>query len=114
MLVLCPSCGACAVSEPLAASSKPPGSRRLVCKSCGLMRQRHPERATPRRSPIGYDPYFRLPYWLVARCRHGVVYAMNEEQVAYLESFIAAGLRERSRGAHGWANSSYVRACRTG
>jgi len=33
---------------------------------------------------------------------------MNEEQVAYLESFIAAGLRERHRGAHGWANSSYI------
>jgi hypothetical protein len=37
-----------------------------------------------------------------------MVYAMNEEHLAYLESFIAAGLRERRRGAHGWANSSYI------
>ena len=36
------------------------------------------------------------------------MYAANEEQLAYLESFIAAGLRERSRGTHGWANSSYA------
>lgn len=33
---------------------------------------------------------------------------MNEDQLTYLESFIAAGLRERSRGMHGWANSSHV------
>jgi len=108
MLVLCPSCGACAVSELLAAGSNPFGARRLVCTSCGLMRQWHPERATPGRFAVGCDPYFRLPYWLAARCRHGVVYAMNEEQVAYLESFIVAGLRERKRGAHGWSNSSYI------
>jgi hypothetical protein len=37
-----------------------------------------------------------------------VVYAVNEEQLAYVESFIAAGLRERRRGTHGWANSSYI------
>jgi hypothetical protein len=37
-----------------------------------------------------------------------MVYAMNEEQLAHLESFIAAGLRERRRGAQGWANSSYI------
>jgi len=53
-------------------------------------------------------PLLSSAYWLAARCRHSVVYAMNEEQVAHLESFIAAGLRERNRGAHGWANSSYI------
>jgi len=49
-----------------------------------------------------------LPYWLAAGWRHGVVGAMNEEQLACLESFIAAGLRERRRSAQGWANSSYA------
>lgn len=107
MLLLRPTCGACAVSEPLTASSKLAGARRLVCTSCGLTRQWHPERSTPH-SSVGCDPYFRLPYWFVARCRHGLVYAMNEDQVTYLESFVAAGLRERKRGPHGWANSSYI------
>jgi hypothetical protein len=37
-----------------------------------------------------------------------VVYATSEDQVAYLESFISAGLRERRRNAEGWANSSCV------
>jgi len=113
MLLRCPSCGACAVSEAATPDTKKPalagaGTRRLVCPSCGHARQWSADRAKPRRRAIGVDPYFHLPYWLVARCRHGVVYAVNEEQLAYLESFIAAGLRERRRGAHGWANSSYI------
>ena len=113
MLLLCPSCGACAVSEPQTASTKRrtlnwSESRRLVCSACGLTRHWHPDRATLRRCPVECDPYFHLPYWLAARCRHGAVYAANEEQLAYLESFIEAGLRERSRGTHGWANSSYA------
>ena len=113
MLLLCPRCRACAVSEPRAASTKQrtlnwSGPRRLVCLAGGLTRHWHPDRAPPRRRTVGIDPYFHLPYWLAARCRHGAVYAMNEEQLAYLESFIAAGLRERSGGMHGWANSSYV------
>ena len=37
-----------------------------------------------------------------------MLYAMNEEQLTYLESFIAAGLRERRPGTQGWANSSYI------
>jgi hypothetical protein len=112
VLLLCPRSRACAVSEPQAASTKQrtlnwSEPRRLVCSVCGLTRHWHLI-AIPRRRAVGVDPYFRLPYWLAARCRHGAVYAMNEEQLAYLESFIAAGLRERGRGMHGWANSSYV------
>jgi hypothetical protein len=111
MLLRCPKCGARAVSEPLAVSvttpvPNRPRPQRLACSARGLAWHWPPERATP--PAVGRDPYFRLPYWLAVRCRHGVVWAMNEEQLTCLESFIAAGPRERRRGAQGWANSSYV------
>ena len=54
------------------------------------------------------DGYFHLLYWLQVPCRHGIVFATNEEHLAYMRRFFGAALRERRRGPHGWANAGFI------
>lgn len=54
------------------------------------------------------DDYFHSPYWLRISCRHGIVFAVNEEHLAFMRGFFSADLRERHRGPHGWSNASFI------
>jgi hypothetical protein len=111
MLLVCPQCGGCAVSAPVTGDARAAAwtsPRALACGACGYATRRRPQDRTPVRLALGHDDYFRLPYWLQVRCRGGLAHAANEEQLAYLEAFFAARLRERRRGAHGWINQSYL------
>jgi hypothetical protein len=86
-LVRCPRCDRQArvrVSETDA---------RLTCTHCGATQAR-----TSGSYTIGNDAtdwYFGLPLWLQVPCCGQVLWARNLEHLAFLEEFVAAGLRER-------------------
>lgn len=99
--VVCPSCARRALVTMTAKAIAPglsvlPG--RLTCTHCGCSRtQRLPPRTIASYAIYkdGRDPLFGLPLWLVARTRHGLLFAYNEEHLAVLEAFVGATLRER-------------------
>ncbi|MFB9902447.1 TFIIB-type zinc ribbon-containing protein [Allokutzneria oryzae] len=103
VLVHCPRCRGRAVLVP------PPGTstadsrwrRRLVCPACG-----HAEDLTShvvaypgnQGRPDLCDPFdLGLRLFLQVPCRGEVLWAFNHAHVDYLESCVAASLRERSR-----------------
>lgn len=106
-LVVCPRCSGCAVSRPLAGWAPPDSApRRVSCTACPLSGER--QSAAPARGrDDSRDPFFRLPLWLQTPCCGKVLWALNEEHLAFLEGFVGAGLRERAADAGtGWANRS--------
>ena len=71
---------------------------RLSCNHCGLVRTQQLARDIRWSYHLrtdGNDPYFRLPLWLQAPTRHGLVFAYNERHLETLESIVGAKLRER-------------------
>jgi len=112
MLLACPRCGGRAVSTAeTRGNSWALGwfqPRTLTCSSCGHVERWQSREIRRSRGEYGVDDYFHLPYWLRMPCRYGVVYAVNEEHLAYMEEFFAANLRERRRGPHGWSNGSFI------
>jgi hypothetical protein len=44
------------------------------------------------------DWYFRYPVWLTVACCGETLWAYNREHLDYLESYVSAGLRERTPG----------------
>lgn len=89
VLAVCPSCDGCVrVVER-------EGARRAVCPACAWTREDNPRTST---WGVPYDPYFGLPLWLQAPCAGEVLWAFNGEHLDVLESYVAAGLRERPPG----------------
>jgi hypothetical protein len=94
-LVHCPQCAGCARVVPLDASktwwSAP---RRLVCARCGYTKDHDGRSAV-----IGADTdwYFGLPLWLQTPCCGETLWAYNTEHLDFLEQYVAATLRERTR-----------------
>jgi hypothetical protein len=80
----------------------------LTCSSCGYVKHWDSREVARARGAHGMDDYFHLPYWLRAQCRHGIVFAVNEEHLAYMLGFFGANLRERRRGPYGWSNASFI------
>ena len=83
---------------------------RFVCQSCGGNRDWTRDESTgaiycPAGGPeLGH---FDLSLWLQTRCCGEILWAYNLPHVEFLESYIGASLRERSRNPKwGWANSS--------
>ena len=97
--VVCPRCDGPAIVMPLDGKTAWGTPRRLVCTSCGLVRE-HRGRVTTF-SSLGADPWFGLPLWRRVATAHGTVWAYNADHRAQLRSFIAADLRERS-STGGW------------
>jgi predicted RNA-binding Zn-ribbon protein involved in translation (DUF1610 family) len=91
ILVDCPSCGGCAVvrtEEEAGPADIAHAPRRMTCLSCGAHRVQ--PRAKFARPEMG------LKLRLAAECRHGLLWAYNEEHLAYLEAYVAsADRRER-------------------
>ncbi|MGC5326133.1 hypothetical protein [Brevibacillus sp. SYSU BS000544] len=108
-LVSCPNCSGCAeVYIPNNAIGYEGvrtwgiTSRRLVCKSCGLIKEVHPRRGPHNDWKFDYelytnkrpvDWYFGLSLYLQSPCCGNTLWAYNKEHLQYLKEFIGAELR---------------------
>ncbi|MEU1283894.1 hypothetical protein [Kitasatospora sp. NPDC005856] len=100
VLVRCPKCGGCAVVLARLGGTcehrrigDREHTRRLLRCGCG-----HAVDAFPACRTFGgpVDPYFRLPLWLDADVRGRRLWAYNPAHLDLLESYVGAGLRERT------------------
>jgi hypothetical protein len=108
ILVTCPKCGGAArvrLAEPPAPPPKRPviagfAPRHLVCSSCTFRSVWNGKTIALNRLAGGAarDPYFGLPLRLQVPTRHGMLFAHNADHLAWIEAFVAAGLRERCAG----------------
>jgi hypothetical protein len=87
---------------------------RLVCPSCGRHRDKSSDSRTVytgRHGGVG-DPVFGLPLWLQKSCCGGkLLWAYNVEHLSFVESFVAATIRERSdavRAGDGYRRMSMI------
>ncbi|MEV5689409.1 hypothetical protein AB0L68_40655 [Streptomyces sp. NPDC052164] len=71
-------------------------SRRLICRNCGMAKERSGGAVTLHRDPHApaTDPYFGVRLWLQAETRHGWVWAYNLEHLNLIRRFVQAPLRE--------------------
>ncbi|WP_211588739.1 hypothetical protein [Allorhizocola rhizosphaerae] len=100
-LVVCPRCGQPARVFTADGSENFYQARqwRVVCRSCGFHRDKTARCLTiytGRRGTVG-DPVFGLPLWLQKTCCGGnLLWAYNLDHLSFVESYIAATIRERS------------------
>ncbi len=106
--VVCPKCSECAKVSIIPEEEKGWfAPRRLVCLKCT-------HRDTWTDSSIsrlwrreGKDDHFNLPLWIQASCGKNMLFAYNKEHLKFLESYVSANLRQRSRDTeYGWSNRS--------
>lgn len=118
-LVECPRCDGCARVRDRGPDA---GARRVVlaCSRCGHSAVWEPAHAGTftssstswyPRGAIGVgaavDWYFHLPLWLRAPCCGETLWAYNAAHLDFLEGFVGAALRERTRDPElGWSNRS--------
>lgn len=92
-LVVCPRCRACAYVTPLPnADQVVPAAAKLVCPACGLNNVQ-PVQASVIHT-TAHDWYFGLPLWLQTPCCGQILWARNRDQLAFLERYVGAQLRE--------------------
>ncbi|WP_190132352.1 hypothetical protein [Streptomyces mashuensis] len=110
ILVRCPRCDrqaevVTAVRDAGEDSSRFDVPRRLVCRHCGLSRQRN------KNDPIVFfrggsqemlDPYFHESLWLQRNTRHGRLWAYNPEHLDLLRRYVQATLREHDPWYEPW------------
>ncbi|MCQ8775037.1 hypothetical protein [Streptomyces telluris] len=110
ILVRCPKCERqaevlTAVRDTRNNASSRDVPRRLVCRYCGLSRQRKKD------DPIAFcwsgaqdmlDPYFHEPLWLQKNTRHGRLWAYNPEHLDLLRQYVQATLREHDPWYEPW------------
>lgn len=104
--IVCPSCSKQAVVRRNAAED----TARLTCGGCahsrdwqgpyrsyqfGLQGSQDLEGAVVLGAPI--DPYFHCDLWMRVDCVGEVLWAYNQEHLAFLRAYVAAPLRERTR-----------------
>jgi hypothetical protein len=114
-LLVCPRCSQCARVQRL-------GERvALTCRSCGYSREDSKPRCAIAFAPNGaafgpdtvgvgapVDSYFYQPLWLQVSYCGEVLWAYNEEHLAFLEAFVLAKQRTSVRSEHGWSNQSLM------
>src|SRR5262249_265980 len=69
-----------------------------TCSNCGYSSEF--ESWTFDRACVTTNWHFRLPLWLQVSCCGEILWAFNEDHLAFLEKFIGAQLRERAED--GW------------
>jgi hypothetical protein len=86
----------------------------MVCPSCSYHRDKtcgYLTVYTGRRCGVG-DPVFGLPLWLQKSCCGGkLLWAYNLDHLSFVESFVAATIRERSdavRAGDGYRRTSMI------
>ena len=116
VLVICPRCGRPARVFAVDGTDNVYRAKqwRMVCPSCGNHRDK------PRDSLSFYngkrggvcDPVFGLPLWLQRSCCGGkLLWAYNLEHLSFVESFVAATIRQRSdavRAGDGYRRMSMI------
>lgn len=97
-LVVCPRCEKKAEVlikvEPQPNQSALFLPRRLSCLSCGYSKEWAGNSLAIRPNQ---DWYFELPLWLSIPCCGQLLWAYNEQHLDFLEGFVKARLRERSK-----------------
>lgn len=77
---------------------------RLSCFNCGYTKEWADNSLVIRPNR---DWYFELPLWLSIPCCGQVLWAYNAQHLDFLEDFVKARLRERSKDdEYGWSNKS--------
>jgi len=102
-LVECPRCRQCARVAKLKRTVPT-----VTCLHCGYAKSYVSPTGTmvipnDRGEPV--DPYFRLPLWLQAPVGRHVLWALNSSHLDFLEAYVSATLRQRTRLST-WRNSS--------
>ena len=109
-LAVCPQCSGCAVSRRKDASGGPDwfAPRRVTCHACSFAKE-WAGRKIWRGVRQLQDDYFGLPLWLQTPCCGDVLWAYGERHLSFLEDFVGARLRERTRDDKtGWSNTSVI------
>lgn len=102
-LVECPQCRARATSRSPDGTFWADGPWRLVCDSCGLVREAG--RAAWRPGDA-VDPVFGRPLWLQAACCGHTLWAFNAGHLDLIERFAAAELRNGRPGGRDVRNTT--------
>ncbi|WP_444937087.1 hypothetical protein ACJJIW_08275 [Microbulbifer sp. JMSA004] len=103
VLIACPKCSSKAVVIPLVEDKV-----RASCTECGYST----DKPSIGCSFYWYDDnptdgYFGFNLWLRTDCVGNSLWAFNNEHLEFLESYVSANLRERSKDEEwGWRNSS--------
>ncbi|RLV01276.1 hypothetical protein CTZ27_12200 [Streptomyces griseocarneus] len=109
VLVRCPKCARQA--RVVAAAGDDDRLRRLVCRHCGLSRQRKADEPIVFRwygDPDMTDPYFDVPLWLQTDTRHGRLWAYGPEHLSVLRQYVAATLREHDPWYEPWRKMGMI------
>jgi hypothetical protein len=109
VLVVCPRCARCArVTRREPAGVGPFAPRRLTCRHCAYSDEWAASRIK-RGWQEARDDFFARPLWLQTPCCGETLWAYNDSHLAFLEGYLSARLRERTRSeATGWTNRSIV------
>jgi len=103
VLVVCPKCDSKSSVVPHGE-----GAVRCTCFSCGYTSTQ----SSNGRSFCWYDEnptdgYFGFNLWLQTDCIGNSLWAFNQKHLQFLESYVGANLRERTKDDKwGWSNSS--------
>ena len=106
--VECPKCsGKAVISVDKPETLNMFSARKLVCSNCTYRDEWAGGGHSPMPNYEGKDNHFKLPLWLTVPCGKGFLFAYNEKHIEFLESYIGAGLRSRTRNsASDWSNRS--------
>ena len=103
ILIVCPKCDEKASVIPFTENEV-----KATCFNCGFSETK----STEERTYYWYegnptDGVFEFDLWLTSQCNGHPLWAFNLKHLIYLENYISADLRERSRDDKlGWSNSS--------
>ncbi len=98
-LVVCPKCESLAKVIPGEINSKKINAklfapRRLVCTKCVYRKDWNGKQIL---TGSNVDWFFRLPLWLEISCCGSILWAYNEKHLEFLEKYVSAKLRERTK-----------------
>jgi len=99
VLVVCPSCS----KQAMASVDYSVKKSRLLCPSCGYSKEKTTEArlfGIKGHVEMAAHVYFSAELWLVHAFKGDVVWAYNYAHLDYLESYIAATIREHKDRTH--------------
>lgn len=92
-LVECPNCRQCAKVKTRSQAQNE-SFRLLTCTSCGTAKRYHTNSSYKASSEV--EGCFETPFWLHTNCAGHKLWAVNQEHLEYLETYIA----EKNRHEH--------------
>ena len=107
--VVCPDCGSKGKVAKLSEVRDIFAPRRFTCLECG--KNKNWVKSSISR-PETEDPYFGFSLWYQMNCCGHNLFALNLEHLEFLESYVAAELRERGMEKEGWGVRNATMASR--